>query len=386
MEEIWNAYVELPESGLEQELRELRRIGLARYSSSEFPLLTVAAARLASLDLAEVTRRRVETLLKAAFRELGDSLNAEAAAVLFGIAPGTRGYTPAELRRRATELFYDESGRHEVDAFRNSHEKRIIAALALTIVGLTELVRAATGRTDRTSDDSQGGDEAATEIVLTDLLTQLRLSSSLEACLSAAGSFIHDEVFPGRRIRVGFVERSIDDGLVVLRPRFLIPPAATGNSFIYPVTFAAWSLAVGEIVAYPRDLNRECDFKRLKKLGKLDDVLSAAHAVWDAPPRPLLKYLDRDVLRDHIERQDARLGDFYQDWESDQKTRRYAQFLSVPVPIVRRSSTDRKPPEFGVFNIDAMDEAPMLTPAIESKLEFLCEALYLMFDRLYANG
>lgn len=334
-----------------------------------------------SVDLGAVTRRHVEQLLEAAALELGEGLYGDAARVMYGIAPGSRGYKPTELRRRATELFYPSSSRDEVDAFRNSDEKRIIGALAARIAVLGE--PPAPRHQARTSEAPAGHREVAVDVSFTDLLTQLRLSPSLEACLSAASSFIRDEIFPGTRVRVGYVEKVVENGISLLRPRFLIAPAATGNSFAYPVTFAAWSLATGEIVAYPRDLPQLCDFKRLAKLGKLDDVMAAARAIWNAPEQPLFKYLDRVALRDRFEQQETRLGDFYQDWETDQRTRRYAQFLSVPVPIVRRSATDKKPPEYGVFNIDTMSDEPMLRQRSEAQLEFLCEALYLAFERLY---
>lgn len=371
----------LSELELQAELRRLRHDGLARFAAERFPLLALAAACALSVDVDAVNRRHIEQLLEAAVRQLGDGLYGEAAAVLYGIAPGSYGYKPTELRRRATELFRESSFPDDVDAFRNGDEKRIIAALAARIAVLGE--RPAVAGQAPAPAAAVSDQEVAVDVSYTDLLTQLRLSPSLEACLSAASSFIRDEIFPATRVRVGYVEKAEENGISLLRPRFLIAAAATGNSFAYPVTFAAWSLATGEIVAYPRDLPLPCDFKRLAKLGKLDDVMAAARAIWTAPEQPLFKYLDRAALRDRFEEHETRLGDFYQDWETDQRTRRYVQFLSVPVPIVRRSATDKKPPEYGVFNIDTMSEEPMLTPRSEAQLEFLCEALYLAFERLY---
>lgn len=115
---------------LVRDLAALRAKGLDRSAQVDAPALGACVAALTGHATDEIQAHHYETGFRVGIREMGEGHAAECAAVLFGIAPHVRGLHPIELRKRAAELYYDQTDRHTVDAFRKTREPRILVALA----------------------------------------------------------------------------------------------------------------------------------------------------------------------------------------------------------------------------------------------------------------
>lgn len=122
------------ETVLLTELKDLRRVGLSRQSSLALTRLRSICRQVLRLEDQEVERPHIEKLLKLAIDTLGGGEVGDGAEILFGLAPGTRGLPPTQLRRRATERFYDNSSVENKEAFRKTWEaKRILPELAAVV-------------------------------------------------------------------------------------------------------------------------------------------------------------------------------------------------------------------------------------------------------------
>lgn len=214
------------------------------------------------------------------------------------------------------------------------------------------------------------------------LMARIRTSQSMQEIIFLAKEFIETYIFSGRQIRVGYVEKVVGRP-PALEPRYINPPGATGNIFIYPATLAAWSLATGQIVDFPGDLSKKCDFEWLAKLGKRERITRAfleldRENLSDAA----LRYLNLSRVVERVKQNTLLIGDFFQDWDRDQPKTRYRQFLCVPIPIIDRATNGVEPPEYGAFNIDTAEDAPLLNAQTEAHLELLSELLRLAHTRL----
>ncbi len=120
---------------LVKDLAALRAKGLERAADVDIPALRRCVAQLTDHQAGHLQLHHYELGLQAAMGEMGEGHASDCAAVLFGIAPHVRGLHPIELRKRATELHYDRAAdRNSVDAFRKSHEPRILGALAAALL------------------------------------------------------------------------------------------------------------------------------------------------------------------------------------------------------------------------------------------------------------
>ena len=201
-----------------------------------------------------------------------------------------------------------------------------------------------------------------------------------------AKEFIETYVFAGRQVRVGYVEK-VAGRPSTLEPRYINPPGATGNAFIYPATLAAWSLVAGQIVDFPADLSKTCDFEWLAKLGKRDRITQAFLELDQADiSDAVLRYLNLSRVVERVKQNALLIGDFFQDWDKDQPKTRYRQFLCVPIPIIDRATNGVEPPEYGAFNIDTAEDVPLLNAQTEAHLELLSELLRLAHARLVPDG
>ncbi|MGW0226618.1 hypothetical protein [Streptomyces tendae] len=116
---------------LMQELRALRRSGLARLRTHSYP--TLSAAALASGFSTELDQSQgIETLLREAVRRLGqDTSLGQAAAHSFGLLPGRRD-APSISRRMNAAMVYGVS----TERFRKSEESLVIGRLAEAILAV----------------------------------------------------------------------------------------------------------------------------------------------------------------------------------------------------------------------------------------------------------
>jgi hypothetical protein len=150
---------------LVSELTTLRGKGLDRFAEIEVPALRSCVAELTGHQPADVQVHHLEVSLRAGVQAMGEGHAAECAAVLFGIAPHVRGLHPIELRKRAAELYYDQTAdRNTVDAFRKTREPRILAALGAAI--LRALEARTPDRHPLVSSDLVGAGLATAELVV----------------------------------------------------------------------------------------------------------------------------------------------------------------------------------------------------------------------------
>lgn len=211
---------------------------------------------------------------------------------------------------------------------------------------------------------------------LRDLAAHFRSARNKTALITLARDFIEKQVFAGRQVRIGFVEKDAENPYL-LRPDHIFPHRSSANAFIYPATFAGWSLVTGRIVSFPADRSTLTNFDWLEKLGKGDRVRSALKDLATAPISPTFrKYLDIDRVLKLLDAGSLTVGDFFQDWDSDQPKPTYRQFICVPLPMIDKGSSEKAPDEIGVFNIDTAEPLALLTPAVESKLNLVIEMLH----------
>ncbi|MET9108360.1 hypothetical protein [Streptomyces zhihengii] len=115
---------------LVEELRTLRRVGLLHSSEHSLIALKLASRMLASPGTEDSIPPRVAItrLLRRAVDHL-EGTSREAAAVLFGLSPGTADWSAADRRQRAAQLYGVGAER-----FRKSQEMLLVTALAESVV------------------------------------------------------------------------------------------------------------------------------------------------------------------------------------------------------------------------------------------------------------
>jgi SIR2-like domain len=211
------------------------------------------------------------------------------------------------------------------------------------------------------------------------LIARVRTAQSIQEVIFLAKEFIETYIFAGRQVRVGYVERNPANP-AMLESRYIKPPGATGNAFVYPATLAAWSLVSGQIVSYPNDLAKRCDFEWLAKLGKRNRVASAFVDLAQANlSEATLRYLNLSHVIERVRQNSLQVGDFFQDWDGDQPKVRYGQFICVPIPLIDRATNGVEPPEFGVFNIDTTEDTPLLDAESEAHFALLSELIQMAY-------
>ncbi|XVV15286.1 SIR2 family protein [Actinoplanes sp. CA-131856] len=194
--------------------------------------------------------------------------------------------------------------------------------------------------------------------------------------------FIQNRIFPGRNVRITFCEKvSTADSGQHLEARHVMPVNATRNVFNYPLSIAAWALIEGRIISWPEDRKDRCNFDLIDRLGRLEDVfkLLSAPAVESVPE--ITRYVDLTKVRERFVDRTLSLGDFFQDWASDQPDPRYDRFLSVPVPAIDSFGNRERIPEFGVFNIDALGGGPLLDRRSHELLQLVSALATLVYFR-----
>jgi len=241
-----------------------------------------------------------------------------------------------------------------------------------------------TGSTDRLSGEVEQFREQFDSLPSSETLGGIvSLVRSVEQCNSLAAlmvdirTFFEQVVYPGRSVRVGFAEKVFEASSQrwVLRNLHLVPRNATNNVFSYPQTLAAWALIEGEILAWPRDWDRKCNFECLKKLSKFERVKQDLLATDPEVDEVLAKYLDAEAIKRKTHDESLSIRDLYQHWIGNQPKPdkvHYKQFISVPVPIIDYVSNHEQLPEYGVFNIDTIEPGmPLLTECTKPLLELV---------------
>jgi hypothetical protein len=187
-------------------------------------------------------------------------------------------------------------------------------------------------------------------------------------------------------VRVAFSQKQSEGNGFILRQRAVVPSNSTGNPHNYPLSIAAWALLEGRIIAWPEERDRPVDFAwldRLRKTARIAERLNSSDT--DELPE-VKKYLDVSTVRHKFANRRLSLGDFYQDWASDQPRSPYTQFLSVPVPLLEHAPNREDPPEYGVFNIDSSDELPLLDQRVRELLKLASSVTVLAFKRFDETG
>jgi hypothetical protein len=196
---------------------------------------------------------------------------------------------------------------------------------------------------------------------LLSLARAVEYSRTFAELLNEVKSFIENVIYPGRPVRIGFAEKDSVDGRVCLVNKNLIPRIASHNRFSYPQTLAAWALIEGEIIRWPEDWDRACDFLCLRRLNKHDRVVSALMETDPSKDPILAQYLKPKEIKEKTQAGTLTIRDLYQHWQGNQpKEPYYTQFISVPVPIIDYKSNDADLKEYGVFNIDTPQRTPPL--------------------------
>jgi hypothetical protein len=211
------------------------------------------------------------------------------------------------------------------------------------------------------------------------LLRTIGSSSTLDDALRGIARWVERVVFSGRQIRISYSEKSqVPDGWE-LRRRAVIPATTTGNPHNYPLSMSGWSLVEGRPIEWPRNAERSVDVNWLRRCNKyefLNEIISNPK-LNDIPE--LRRYVDIIKIRDSWLAGSLTLGDFFQDWASDQLSLPYRQFVTIPVPWIESASTRGVPKEYGVFNIDSLDSNPLLNYRTDAQLRLASEAAVLAY-------
>lgn len=213
-----------------------------------------------------------------------------------------------------------------------------------------------------------------------DLVQRVISASTMSEVIAVAKDHITTAIFANRKVRVGYAAMDPTNDLKLVA-KYLTPPGATRNSYIYPATFAGWALATGQITSHPSQMKRGCDFDWLRKIGREAGIREKFDRIeTELANDPILHYLDIAALNRAIAEGRATMGDFFQDWEADQPNKRYNQFICVPVPIIDRAGTGTDLTQYGVFNIDSSEGAPLLTAQTEAELCLMSDMVHLCYQ------
>lgn len=141
------------ESAVFRDLGRLRTRGYWNLRGLEVPAVTALARQLGPSGTT-TDAVRIEKALKAGVERLGNSEYAEAAALLLGVAPRSRGLRVGERREKAAKVLGEMSS----ETFRTRHEKVLLEDLAGQLCSLA--IRSSQGATTHDG-DSQGVATAA---------------------------------------------------------------------------------------------------------------------------------------------------------------------------------------------------------------------------------
>ncbi|SFH69661.1 SIR2-like domain-containing protein [Actinopolymorpha cephalotaxi] len=195
-------------------------------------------------------------------------------------------------------------------------------------------------------------------------------AGSLGEAVGSVGEFIKSSIFRGRDVRVTYTELTENsEGDRQLESRYVFPANPTRNVFNYPLSIAAWALLEGRIIEWPRDAESLCNLGLVDHLGRLRRARELLDRDYTQASPEIQRYVDLVRVRKAMDSRTLTLKDFFQDWDSAQPRSRYAQFLSVPVPIVDSFGNREKISEYGVFNIDSNEELPLLDVRSEESLK-----------------
>ena len=122
---------DITETAIVQDLGRLRTRGFWNLLGLDVPTVTALARVVDPTDTVN-DAFKIEKILKAGIDRLGDAEYAEAAALLFGVAPRSRGLRVGDRRRLAANAY----GEMAPDTLRTRHEKALIADLAGQLCGL----------------------------------------------------------------------------------------------------------------------------------------------------------------------------------------------------------------------------------------------------------
>jgi SIR2-like domain len=215
------------------------------------------------------------------------------------------------------------------------------------------------------------------------MLQTLAGAQSLQETFNTVQEIIMRVIYPGRKIRIGFAAKTEEKGKVLLSNKYLLPVNATHNNFSYPLTLAAWALVEGKILSVPDSLEQRCDFDLLKKLKKAARIKETVRKANPTDDPVMADFLNLDEVKRKTQDGTLTIGDIYQNWVGRQPKKHYGQFVSVPVPIIERITNDLEPPEYGVFNIDSPEVAPLVTDATSALLKLVSDAVAVAF-KLFA--
>jgi hypothetical protein len=213
-------------------------------------------------------------------------------------------------------------------------------------------------------------------------------ASSVASAVKSAAHYIRNEIFSGRIVRVGFSEKRFNPNF---GPRLETAYATVTNEanhvHNYPLSIAGWALVEGRIISWPQERLVECNFDLAGRLGKLEELdrLVADDRLINAPPY-LARAVDVGSLKRAFAERQLKLSAFYQDWSGWSPAGRYSQFISVPVPLLNDVLELSVIEEFGVFNIDSFESAPLLDESTETPLLHASEAVADAYRRFAARS
>lgn len=211
------------------------------------------------------------------------------------------------------------------------------------------------------------------------LILAVKRAGNLDDAIRAVGTWITSEIYGDRSVRVSFSEKIAHGDGYELRRRAVVPLTSSGNPHHYPLSMSAWALVEGQPVSWPEDAARTVAFNWIRRLHKFERIEQAIFSP-DADNFPELRdYADIDRIRTAFTQRTLTLGDFFQDWASDQPRPPYRQFLTVPVPWLDGASTRDEPEEHGVFNIDTLEPEPLLNIRAQELLRVASAATSIAF-------
>ncbi len=119
-------------AALVRDLATLRQAGITKLRGLRLDGLSTAARLVDETDAGtEYVPQSIEDLLRRAVDRMDGGRYADAAELIFGLATGSRGASPTELRRDAAERMSVA-----VETFRKDHEKTTLSELAEAILGV----------------------------------------------------------------------------------------------------------------------------------------------------------------------------------------------------------------------------------------------------------
>jgi hypothetical protein len=208
-------------------------------------------------------------------------------------------------------------------------------------------------------------------------------ASSIADAVKWAARYMINDIFKDRAVRASFSEKRFNANFGPrLETAYAIVPNEANHVHNYPLSIAGWALVEGRMIAWPQERTTACDFDRVGEVGKLEELdrLITDDRLMNAPPY-LARVANVRALRQAFAERQLNLGAFYQDWSGWSPAGRYSQFISVPVPLLKGGAELPAVDEFGVFNIDTFESAPLLDQSTESLLSHASEVVANAYRR-----